>query len=165
LNKLKTPVLYFKEQTFELNNQTSDFLLNSLNQYFIKAPTLSSPGDKNFITGEVNSDQQTFIVHPIITGWGKRRFVRLFAYGKINNDKLKIKFGTPLPHLLPNLILFGLVISVLLSDSLIGFKLLTIPLMLVMILVNLITGRIYYKKDVRNHLEFLQKLLLLKSSG
>jgi hypothetical protein len=130
-----------------------------MNDYFIKAPTFSSPGDKEYASGHVDFKYRTFKVHPVVSEWSNRSF-RIVVYGKVLKDSIVVNFGTPITSFVIPLIFYGILFRIFISENWESISYLTLPTLFIVVLLNFILARRSYRKDLRNRLEFLDKMIV-----
>ncbi len=158
---MKIPKVTFEKRAFELRKISQKELLDTINEYFIKAPSRSSPGDKEFVTGEVRFNDLTFNVKPIITDWWIRAF-EISAYGTVMEGRIEIRFQTSVLRFIIPFAAYGMFLLIFFSQVWISIAWLTIPFLFLLFLFNFFLARKQYKKDRQNHLDFLEKILIAK---
>ena len=150
-------IITLGKTTFKLERTSSDEFIQRLNDYLLKAPSNSSPGDPEFAAGEVNILNKQFEIFPFFTG--RRCLFPVGSFGTIrqltNESLVDVTFKSK-PWGLLILIGFFAFIAITfwnVENAYILFIFFGIPLGL-----GAISERKYYLKSAKRQLEFLRKL-------
>ncbi|WP_157716258.1 hypothetical protein [Roseivirga echinicomitans] len=154
---MKIPSITLKTETLELGNLSPEEFCNSIHQYLIKAPSNSSPGSKIFVSGEVNITDQEFIIYPIVhDAWN--RVILLNMMGKVSDRQIQLRFVTPITSLVIPVLCNGFFLYILLSEGWREVAWLTLPFSGLLFIIGFLFSRRFYRKDLRNHIEFITKM-------
>ncbi len=154
---MKIPSITLKTETLELGNLSSEEFCNSIHQYLIKAPSNSSPGSKIFVDGKVDIADQEFIIYPIVNdAW--RRVIHLNMMGKMSDRQIQLRFVTPITSLVIPVLWIGIFLYIFLSEGWREVAWFTLPFSGLLFTIVFLFSRRFYRKDLRNHIEFITKM-------
>ena len=116
---------------------------------------MGNPGDEGYANGEVNFDEKTFRIDPIIKDFRRRTLV-LVAYGTIENNKIEVNFESSVLNFILPTIIYVFLPSFLIQYSQTSW--ITIPFLALALILTIFSSRKYYKKDLNEFIKFLDKM-------
>lgn len=141
---------------FELQKVSSGDFIQRVNEYLLKAPSNSSPGNPKFAHGEVDTPNECFVISPFFTG--RQCLFPVSSFGTIKNDQnqshIEIEFRSNLwgTLILICFFIFGAITFWNVEGAQLLFIFFGIP-----ILISVIFERRHYLRSIKRHLEFLKQ--------